>query len=368
MPAPPPSAWTAQALRARNQLFGAFFFAVFLFLLYQLYQVFSPFLAPMIWAVILALATYPAYDALLERFQGRTTLAALAMTVLITAAIVIPTVSLSSVVSRESVSLYGHVTDMVRSGRVNRMVEDLRQSGPGRWVESIDRRLEIDWPQIVQRIADAMSSQVTAFARNVAVFLLDLLLMLFTIFFVFRDGSAMQRTLRDLIPMDAEHKDAVFHRLYETLSAVMRGMLATALVQGILTGLGLYVLGVPYAAFLGVVAGMFALIPLVGPGVVWLPAAIYLWVIGESVRATILVVYGTFAIGAVDNFVRPLLIGGAARLPTLFLFFGMLGGLQVYGFLGIFLGPVLLAIVMAFVDIYREEYAGPADEPPPLAG
>lgn len=362
-PTPPP--WSEPASRARTQLFGFFFFAVFLFLLWQLYQVFAPFLAPIVWAAILALACFPLYLIVLEQLQGRATAAALVMTLLVTTAIVLPVVSLSSVVTREALSLYGQANEMVRSGRVTAIVQDVRDSRVGQLAQRLSQKgLEVDWNQIVQRIADTGSQQATSFARNVALFFVDLLLMLFTLFFVFRDGYAMQRSLRDLIPMDAEHKDAIFRRLYETLSAVMRGMLVTALVQGLLTGFGLRVLGVPYAAFLGVLAGLFSLLPLVGPAGVWIPCAIYLWAVDDTVRAIILVVYGILAIGAVDNVLRPLLIGGATRVPTVFLFFGMLGGLQVYGFLGIFLGPVLLTIVLSFVEIYREEYGGTPDMDP----
>jgi len=179
----------------------------------------------------------------------------------------------------------------------------------------------------------------------------------FTLFFLFRDGERMYRSLRDMIPMDPAHKDAIFSVLYQTLSAVTQGMVATAVAQGILTWVALWALDLPYTAFLGVAAGVLSLVPFVGAAGVWIPCTIYLAATGDFMRAIILLVYGSVVISMVDNILRPLLIGGQTRLPTLFLFFGILGGVQVYGVLGLFLGPVLLAIAMAFIRIYQEQFA-----------
>jgi predicted PurR-regulated permease PerM len=134
-------------------------------------------------------------------------------------------------------------------------------------------------------------------------------------------------------------------------------MIATALAQGVLAGLGFWALGMPFSFFLACAAALLSLQPLGGSAVVWLPCALYLGFAGSWTKGVILIVYGALIISGVDNVLRPLIIGGRTNLPTFFLFFGILGGLQAYGFLGIFLGPVVLATIMAFVKIYREEYA-----------
>jgi predicted PurR-regulated permease PerM len=345
---------------ARGQVIVAFFFAAFLFLLYQLYAVFSGFLAPIIWAAILAMLFFPLHVAVRRWMGGRETLAALALTLLVTAVIVLPTVSLSSVITREAASLYQRLSEYVSSGGFNADVERLRASRLGRLVTRLEG-YEIDWAAAARSSVDAASAvvvaQVTSAAKNVAVFVLDFTIMLFTLFFLFRDGERMYRGLRELIPMDPSHKDAIFSVLYQTLSAVTQGMVATALAQGVLTWVALWGLGLPYTAFLGVLAGFLSLIPFVGAAGVWIPCTIYLAATGDFVRAVILLVYGSLVISMVDNVLRPLLIGNQTRLPTLFLFFGILGGVQVYGVLGLFLGPVLLAIVVAFIRIYQEQFA-----------
>jgi predicted PurR-regulated permease PerM len=359
-PRPERDRWGRRLAVAREQVFAGFFFAMFLFLLYQLYRVFTPFLGPIVWAGVLAMVFYPLYQRVLRALRGNTTLAAAALTTIVTISIAVPTASLSTVVTQESVGLYGQLTEWVRSGRLDQRIAELRASRIGRVAQRLrGQGWEMDWGALVQRGADTVSTHVTAFARNVALFLLDFSIMLFTLFFFFRDGDRMLASFRRLIPMDPVDKDAVFRRLYETLSAVMRGMVVTAVVQGVLLWVGLALLGVPYAAFLGVACGIMAMVPLIGSAAVWIPCVVYLAVAGLNLQAVCLAVYGTLVVSTVDNVLRPLVIGGAARLPTLFLFFGMLGGVEAYGILGIFLGPVLLSIVLSFVQIYQAQYATP---------
>jgi predicted PurR-regulated permease PerM len=226
--------------------------------------------------------------------------------------------------------------------------------------------LKLDYGSLIQTGAAFASTRATAVARNVAGFLVSFVIMLFTLFFLFRDGRRMHHMLRDLIPMDPRDQDAIVDRLYDTLTAVMRGMLGTAIAQGILTWVMLLALGVPYSAFLGVLAGFLSFIPLVGPAGVWVPCTIYLYASGAAGSALILLLYGGLVISMADNVLRPLLIGGQAQIPTIFLFFGILGGLQAFGFLGIFLGPVLLAIVVAFLKIYQDRYGTGAPKRAPL--
>src|SRR5581483_6343804 len=167
----------------------------------------------------------------------------------------------------------------------------------------------------------------------------------------------MVANLRALVPMQPADKDRVLRRLREMIEAVVRGMVVTAALQGVLTGVGLAIVGVPYAAFLALASGVLSLFPF-GAVVVWLGSSIYLFAIGSLASALFLVAWGAVVVGTIDNFVRPILIGGQGEISTLLLFFGMLGGIEAYGFLGLFLGPALMATLAAFVEIYREEYLG----------
>jgi len=349
---------------SRQQLFAAFFFAVFLFLLAQLYALFSGFLVPLVWTIIFVLTFYPLYTWLLLLLRERRTLASLIMTIFIINLVAVPVFSFSSILASQVVDFYTHVQEAVQSGEVEGFLSQWRETYLGqlwmKWGPSIATS-EMDLPNLALKGANTVSQYIvgraTDVARNLFVFIFDFLIMSFSLFFLFRDGEGLYKALRDLIPMEPGHKDAIFHQFYETVSAVVQGMLATAAAQGILAGIGFWALGMPFSFFLACASALFSLQPIGGAALVWLPCALYLGFTGSWIKAIILIGYGALIISGVDNIIKPLIIGGRTKLPTLFLFFGILGGLQTYGFLGIFLGPVVLATIMAFVKIYREEYA-----------
>jgi len=347
----------------RQQLFAIFFFAVFLFLLAQLYALLSLFLVPLIWAVILVLTFYPLYTLLLHLLQHRATLTSLLMTLLILLLVAVPVFFFSSVLTNQALDLYRQIREAAQSGELQRFLSGWRDTRLGhlwqQWGPQVTET-ELDLPGLALRAANATSqfvvSQASVVARNLFVFLFDFLVMSFSLFFLFRDGEGFYRTLRDLIPMEPEHKDEIFRRFYETVSAVVQGMVATAVAQGVLAGIGFWAVGMPFSFFLACASAFFSLLPLGGAAVVWGPCVIYLAASGLWGRAVILLAYGAVIVSGIDNILKPLIIGGRTKLPTLFLFFGILGGLKAYGFLGIFLGPVVLATILVFVNIYKEEY------------
>lgn len=348
----------------RQQLFAAFFFAVFLFLLTQLYSLFAVFLVPLVWTVIFVLTFYPLYSMLLRALGGRQTLASLLMTLLIVHLIAVPISFFSGVLTAQAIDFYQRVQGAVQSGELQNFLASWQDTFLGRLWKKWGPGLltsDIDLPALAMQGANTASqfivNQLTGIAKNIAVFLFDFLIVGFSLFFLFRDGEGLYKTLRDLIPMEPEHKDEVFQRFYETVSAVVQGMLATAAAQGVLAWVGFWALGVPFSFFLASAAALLSLQPIGGSAVVWLPCALYLGFAGSWTKGIILIAYGTLIISGIDNVIKPLIIGGRTKLPTLFLFFGILGGLQAYGFLGIFLGPVLLATILAFVNIYKEVYA-----------
>lgn len=359
---------------SREQLFAAFFFAVFLFLLYQLYLFLSAFFTPLVWAVILALTFYPLTARLGRAFHGRRTLAAAALVLGITVVVVLPAIVLGSLLVREATAVYGRLQEAVQRGEVQRLAEVMRGSRlGGLWIRLAPMfdQLSIDLSDLLLRATNWLSSQIvdnaTSLARNVLVSLVNFVLMLVALFFFFRDGERMAASLRELLPMEPEHKEAIFARLYTTLSAVVQSMVVTAVAQGVLAWLGYWLIGgLSFSLFLGFVTGLASFLPLAGPAFVWSGTATYLALTGHLGRAAVLALWGAAIVSTADNWIKPLLIGGRANLPTFLLLFAILGGLQVYGFLGVFLGPVILAILFSFVEIYREEYRPPATAEVPL--
>lgn len=347
----------------RQQLFAAFFFALLLFLFYQFYQMFRVFLVPLTWAGLLALMFYPLHIRLTRLLRGRNSLAAFLFTTTVIAVVIVPTVLLTILLANESAGFYERCAELLRSGQLEQFIERLKASTPARGWSLISPLLDtwkVDVAGIAVTGANVLSSflvsQAADIAKNVASFVVNFFLTTFALFFFFRDGSRMLRAIRDILPMEPEHKDMLLTRLYDTLSAVIHGTLATAAAQGCLAGVGFWFAGVPFAVFLGCASAFFSLLPL-GAALVWGSVAIYLAVVGTLGRAILLVIWGTLVVGTVDNVIRPLIIGGRTEIPTILLFFGILGGLQAYGFLGVFLAPAVLAILVAFVRIYAEQYS-----------
>ncbi len=346
----------------REQLFAAFFFAAFLYLLYQFVILLSYFVGPLSWAALLALMFYPVHRRLVGVLRQREGLAAFLLTTAIILVVIAPTISLTAVLTTQSVELYQEVKVFVEGGRLNELMQRVADSRAGGLWQRLIPQLElwhVDLAGLALKTSNAVSgflvAQAPAAAANVLRFVVNFFLTTFALFFFFRDGTRMVRSVRDLIPMEPLHKDAILTRLYETLSAVVQGTLLTAAVQGFLAGVGFSILSVPFAILLGGATAFLSLVPFGGP-LVWIGVALYLTAIEAYTRALVMVVWGVLIIGTADNFIRPLIIGGRTQIPTIVLFFGILGGLQAYGFLGLFLGPALIAILVAFIRIYREEY------------
>jgi len=200
-------------------------------------------------------------------------------------------------------------------------------------------------------------------AKNAFDFIVAFLVMMFTLFFFFKDGERLYRNLYVLVPLSQEHKEKFFSRLDRTMNAVVQGTIFTSIAQGILAGVAYWFLGVPFPVVLTAFSALLALLPYGGTALIWVPVTGYLFWAGALWKAVAMAVWGSIVVVALpDNFLKPLLIGHGAQLPTLFLFFSILGGLATYGFIGLLLGPILLAIVIAAIEIYQEEY--PEELPP----
>jgi predicted PurR-regulated permease PerM len=359
---------------SREQLFAAFFFAVFLFLLYQLYLFLSSFFAPLLWAAILALTFYPLTTWLTRASGGRRGLAAFTLVLTVTVVAIIPSFLLGSLLVREATGAYRRVQQAVQQGELVQLVEQIRASRlGGLWMRftPVFEQLSIDLSDLLLRatnwVSDQIVGQATSLARNVLLTVVNFVLMLVALFFFFRDGEAMASRLQELLPMERAHKEAIFSRLYTTLTAVVQSMVLTSVTQGVLAGFGYWLIGgLEFSVFLAFLTALASFLPLAGPALIWSGAAIYLLLTDHVGRAIGLALWGALVVSTADNWIKPLFIGGRAKLPTFPLLISILGGLKVYGFLGVFLGPVVLAILFAFVEIYREEYQElPVAMPPP---
>jgi predicted PurR-regulated permease PerM len=358
----------------RQTIFRVFFFGVFLFLIYQLLRLLSPFFTPIMVAGTLALIFYPLHTTIHRRLP-REGMAAALSTGFLMALVILPTLFFVWILAQEARNLYPWAYGQFQNGDPASSTS-LPPALDALWMKT--RQLLISWgldPRDVllknlDQSGEIISTHGARLLKNILFLFFDLAIVGFTLFFLFRDGAKMVRWVMDLIPMEKPHKEHILQRLDQTLSAVVRGLFITAAMQGLLAGIGFALVGLPFAVALGFGTAFTALIPFVGATAVWLPVSIYLWIQGAIVKSIFLFLWGFFLVSLIDNFLRPILIGDKAKLPIFLLFFGMMGGLQVYGVIGILVGPLLIASVLAFTKIYRDQMQkapepnAPAPQPP----
>jgi predicted PurR-regulated permease PerM len=212
-------------------------------------------------------------------------------------------------------------------------------------------------------ISGAIAARTLGFVGGAVGFVVEVFFVIFTMYYLFRDGERLRAAAYDIVPLSGEQAREIFNRTGEVISASVYGVLVIAVIQGVLGGLAFWFLGLPSALLWGVVMIFLSMIPMLGAFIVWVPAAIYLALTGHWVYAIILAVWGALVIGSIDNFLRPKLVGERTRLHELLVFFSVLGGLQVFGVLGIVLGPVIVAITITLLDVLRH-VGGVKNEPP----
>ncbi len=206
----------------------------------------------------------------------------------------------------------------------------------------------------MERLGTFVASSLGAVVKNLLNFFVALFLMIFTLFFMFRDGHSIARALRHLLPFDADIQKDMMEESRELIFASVAVALAIACIQGFLGGVAFSITGIPTAVFWSVVIAFCSLIPVVGSALVWVPGALWLGFTGHWGKAIVIVVICGGISGLADNVVRPLMLSNRTRLNDLLLFFGVIGGLEVFGLLGLVAGPTILAAAMGVFRVYME--------------
>jgi predicted PurR-regulated permease PerM len=217
------------------------------------------------------------------------------------------------------------------------------------WAES-----QLDLQGQLQRLGEAAAGYAGRFLRGSMNVLTQLVIMLFVLFFLYRDRKQAYSAMCQLVPLSTRESNRLFSRVASTILATVNGSITVAIVQSVLAGLMYWALGVPAAALWAAATFITALIPVFGTFLVWGPIALYLAVTGSFMKALILVGWGMVAIGTIDNILYPYLVGDRLRLHTVPTFFAILGGITLFGPAGLILGPLALAITIALIDVWWE--------------
>ena len=348
----------------RRQLISIFFIALLLYILFNVLFILSPFAGPISWGLIIAFTFYPVYEKIRKMTGHNETLAAGLVTALLLLALTPVAIFAFLLAVRETIHLYDWLTEFIKSGHAEQLYEKIRSFGLFKRIESLQLSpWESLGTQLNQWLLNSFGTvgnfvlqHLTLITKNVIQATLNFFLTFFLIFFLFRDGHRIFGFIYEITPLDDEHKSEIFGQLSETFSATLRGQLFTSMAQGVLLGVVFWVLRLPLPVFFAAVAFMASMIPVVGVATVWVPFVIYLFATQEYTRAVALLILGAVVISGIDNVLKPLLIGQKTKLPYSLLFLSILGGLQVYGFMGIFLAPAILSLFFVLIRIYQKTF------------
>ena len=322
--------------------------------------VLQPFIVPAIWAAILSYSTWSWNERVTAWCRGSRTLGSLAMTLLLTAAVIVPTASIIWLLGDE---LSGAYRDILAALAQQRQVPPglLRLPVVGPWLQELNTHMQSD-PQALRNALQSLLSssfgEMRGLLGGVGRNLGKMFITVVTLFFFYRDGerfAAQARTV--LAQVVGGRSDAYMDAIGKTVKAVLLSLLLCAVSQGALAGLGYWAAGVPAPMFAAAVTTVAALIPFAVP-VVWASIVTWLFATGHTLAAVGLLVWCATVVSWIDNVVRPLVIGGSTGIPFLLVLFGVLGGLSAFGLVGLFVGPALLAVLLAVWREWRTERIG----------
>lgn len=327
-----------------------------------LFLVLEPFLALLIWAGAIGSVTYPLYQKLLVRCRGREISCAALMTSGVTLALVLPLIGLVIILSHEATQAYQYL-ERFANGPSGLALSDLAaHPALSPWLERLkplvgpfNLELETMLPAFKQGLALVLN-YLTGILKNLFGFLFKLVLMVVTLFFLYKDGARFMQRCWHLLAISAQLQTAIIDTVARVLRAVIYGVILTCVAQGTLGGLGFWVAGLPSPFLFGTLMALCAPIPFVGTALVWLPGAIYLLMQGQATAGLLLTLWGVLVVSSIDNILRPIFISSNAKLPILLIVFGVLGGFLAFGLSGVVAGPLILAITLVLLDAYRDGY------------
>jgi predicted PurR-regulated permease PerM len=320
---------------------------------YLSYQIFLPFLTPITWAIVFCVVFYPVY-AFSLRFIRLKAMASLATLTLILIVIIGP-------FSYISYALMSEVTDFVGRAEITtkRLGELLADERIMTIIEKIEPYTGVEGPseeiiientkKLGKKVVEGLSLGFTN-AVSVAG---NFVVMAFTIFFLFKDGPGFLEKIRDYLPFSESHRNRLVSQIKDMIVSTIYGGVVVAIVQGILGGAAFAALGIRSPVFWGCSIALMSFVPMVGTAIIWVPASLILLFQGAYAKGIALVLIGGLVISMVDNILKPLIIGGRTKMPTIIIFFTVLGGIKVFGLLGLIMGPLVFALFLSVFQIFK---------------
>jgi len=320
---------------------------------YLSYQIFQPFLTPIAWAMVFCVVFYPAY-AFTLRFIKLKAAASLVTLLLILIVIIGP-------FSYISYSLINEVSDFVERSDADirsltallsdeRLLSILRKVEPYTGLEAPSEEVIIE---NARKFGKKIIDWLSAGFGNVMSVAANFVIMAFTIFFFLKDGPGFLQRIRNYLPFSEQQRDRLTSQIKDMIVSTIYGGVVVAIIQGMLGGAAFAALGIRSPIFWGSVMALTSFVPMLGTAIIWLPASAFLLFQGAYVKGIALILIGIFVISMVDNVLKPLIIGGRTKMPTIIIFFTVLGGIKLFGLLGLVMGPLVFALFLSIFEIFR---------------
>jgi len=340
-----------------------------LVLLVTLVWIISPFIPSIIIGAVIATGFWPIHRRIKKALKKRTT-AAVVSTFILLAVILVPVAWFVSYITEQAIDTYSYI-----ESKVSVLVEDIEDidaklipeiidnSFAGEYIEKAKEILPISAGDIIgyatgiiQNASQFLVNQTTNFAKQLSVLAVHIFVFLLSMFFFLRDGDRVIHEIKDLIPLASDYRDVLIDKLRGMSKGILYGIFGAAMAQGLLGGIGFALVGIENAAFWGTIMAFFSIVPYIGSTIIWIPAALVLFITGHWIGGLFLVLWGLFVVGTVDNFIKPIVIGESARIHPLLSFLIILGGIFTMGLPGLIIAPYLLSLGLTFLYIYKLEY------------
>ncbi len=338
----------------KNSISRLFLIFLLISVLIACYFIFKPFLVEIIAAGILVSIFYTPYEWLVKKLRGRRNLAALLMCILIAALVIIPVANFMVYAAQKSVDAYSEMVRHVDTDNLGAMLHD--------GILEKFNYLGIDQDNIknfivemAQKLNDWLVSGGANLIKGTTGFLVSLILIIFTMFFFFVDGHKMVAKLMYWTPLSNKYDKRIFQKFRDVSYSTMLSTFITAIAQGLIGALGFMIIGLP-AFFAGVAMGFFSLLPYIGTALIWFPVGVYLLITGQIWQGIFLLIWGGAIVSSTDNLIRAYIIRGKAHVHPIFVIFSILGGIALFGFWGVILGPLIISLAITILHIYELEY------------
>jgi len=324
------------------------------------------FLQPIFWAVALGIVFFPMYRLICSRLGHRESLAAGLSLVLVLLLAILPLAGIVTAVANAAADLY----ERVHSGQIDisATLDWIAQRVPriAQLLESLGvepDRVKSQLSTLALQSSQFMTTTVVRLGQNTLRVGVLFFLMLYLLFFIMRDGEKILAAAVHAIPLGDDKEQELLHRFAEVSRATIKGTLVIGIVQGAIGGVTFALLGIGSPVLWGVVMALLSIVPAVGPALVWVPAAVYLFANGHVASSIVLVIVGAVVIGLADNLLRPLLVGRDTRMPDYLILLSTLGGLVAFGLAGVVIGPIIAAFFLTVWGMAVGEYGGADTRP-----